>query len=211
MHAREEERRGATHGSPTFTPACFFVDTGSPWIPRQSWSTWPTWPPSREGEQDPRVASRGSEPCSPHAPVPPLTSGPGEVQRQSSWHQSLWQASGPWMALGPAYPPASRQSWLPSAGRGERLGGGEVGVRQRQTPGMCQAILGSAASPWGWGGEAHLRPGSPGGEHHPGGGVGLSLRQPCLGCPHGPREGRSSLLTSVGRGSSLGSLTPAAS
>ena len=51
--------------SPTFIPACSFVGLGSPWIPRQSWSTWPTRPPSGEGEQDPQVGhTHRSEPCS---------------------------------------------------------------------------------------------------------------------------------------------------
>lgn len=42
--------------SPPFIPAHFFIDTGSPRIPRQSWSSWPTWPPSREGKLNPTSA-----------------------------------------------------------------------------------------------------------------------------------------------------------
>lgn len=47
---REAARWKEGERSPTFIPAHFFVDAGSPRIPRQSWSSWPTWPPSREGK-----------------------------------------------------------------------------------------------------------------------------------------------------------------
>lgn len=61
----KRKKEAELFSSPEFIPACSFVGLGSPWIPRQSWSTWPTRPPSGEGEQDPQVGhTQRSEPCS---------------------------------------------------------------------------------------------------------------------------------------------------
>lgn len=60
---------GERPASSALTPVCPFADAGSPWIPRQSWSSGPTWSPSREGKKDPQIGhppkSRASQLPSP--------------------------------------------------------------------------------------------------------------------------------------------------